>query len=250
MLLNHDTKEIQSQVATYCRTGELKPIVGAREDRLPNYRRLIFNVINDTLVQAYPITYEILSEEEWYSFVNDYFINYNAQSPQIWKMPFEFYLFAKENNYNEKLDKAFLTDLLYFEWMEIEVHTMPDNENINVNAEGDMFKDKLIINPEHKLIQLTYPVHLKAWNELEDNAGEYYVLIYREQETGLVKFIDLSPFLALFFEQLKTSGESTEVILQELFNQIDKNQTDIIVKNVLGFLKYINELGLILGFNN
>jgi len=248
MLLNQDTKEIQSQVATYCRTGELKPILGAREDRLPNYRRLIFNVINDTLMQAYPITYEILSDEEWYSFVNDYFMNYNAQSPQIWKMPYEFYLFAKENNYNEKLNKAFLTDLLYFEWMEIEVHTMPDIEIFDLNDEGDLFEDKLAVNPEHRLIHLSYPVHLKAWDELEQNKGEYYVLIYREQETGLVKFIDLSPFLALFFEQLKTTDESIKTILEELFNQMEKDQKDIILKNVMGFIKYINELGLISGF--
>ena len=58
------------------------------------------------------------------------------------------------------LGKPFLDDLLYFEWMEIEVHTMPDRPFPDYVKEGNVLEDRLAFNPEYEIIRMDYPVHL------------------------------------------------------------------------------------------
>lgn len=58
-LLNH-THQHQSALAAYCRTGELPDIPGVVMENVPQYRRLVYNVIDDMLQNAYPLTYEYL----------------------------------------------------------------------------------------------------------------------------------------------------------------------------------------------
>ena len=45
------------------------------------------------------------------------------------------------------IQKPYLEDLLYFEWMEIEVHTMPDKPYPDYQSRGNIFMDRLALNP-------------------------------------------------------------------------------------------------------
>ena len=104
MLLHKETHRAQRQLANYCRSGKSTIINGADPDRLYHYRRLIFNVLNNTIERAYPIFRRITSDEEWKNIVKDFQINHNAKEARIWMLPFEFYEFCKSNNYAQKLN--------------------------------------------------------------------------------------------------------------------------------------------------
>ena len=86
----------------------------------------------------------------------------------------------------------FLDDLLYFEWMEIEIHNMPDRPNPEFTDQGDLLNDRLVFNPEHEIIKLEYPVHMHPADTTPELKGDYYALIFRAPETGYVHFLDLS----------------------------------------------------------
>lgn len=200
MSLSKETHEYQSRLAEYCRTGNIENTEGVREDRLHHYRRLTSNITKSALKNAYPITHKFLEKIQWDEMVEDYFANHKMQTPQVWKMPFEFYQFVEEKEYSKKYNIPFLDELLYFEWLEIELHTMEDIDIPDYNKEGDLLEDIPLLNPESELVSFKYPVHRVKPTELIGKEGNYFLLAFRKQNSGTIRFIELSPFFAFVIQ--------------------------------------------------
>lgn len=247
-LLLKDTYAQQSCLANYCRTGEMLPIKGLTENRVNTYRRLVYNVIDDTLQSAFPLMHDLLTEEEWNKSVDTFFSNHACQSTSVWKMPFEFYQFIENNENILKEKYPFLTELLLFEWMEIEVYMMEDKIFPHTKAEGEWGKDIIEFNPEFKLLPLTYPVHLKKPNEINDkDKSQYYLLIFREQESGKVQFMNLSVYFAWLIEKIEIGKKPLIKILKEAVN-IFGTEHQILLSNTLPFLEELKNKQFIIGF--
>src|SRR6056297_2072235 len=111
-MLKNDTHNIQSSLADYCRNGEAVDLPGTTDGRLPQYRRLVFGVISNTMKQAYPIAAKHLGPEVWDQLVEDFFANHACQNPQVWRMPRELIDYVESSGYDEKLQLPHLLDLL------------------------------------------------------------------------------------------------------------------------------------------
>lgn len=247
--MNTDTIQIQSDLASYCRTGELKDIPGLTKGRVRHYRRLVFNVVSNTLEQAYPLSCDLLGEEAWNKIVNDFFSGHDAQSPQVWKLPLEFYEWAVENNQDEKTNFEFLNDLLLFEWLEIEVFTMPDIDLPAYRAYGDYLTDPLVINQEYRIIELSYPVHKVSLEKCIDHKGKYFLLAFREPSSKKVQFIELSIFYVFILERIISQGSGLADVLVEAVTAFKlENEMDINTK-VKSFFEQLHTKGFILGFS-
>ena len=247
MLLKPETHNYQSQLADYCKTGVITEIEGANTDRLHHYRRLTYNIIKSALSTAYPIAKKTLTDDEWIAMVDDYFANHKMNSPLVWKMPFEFYEFCQEKEYGEKFGKPYLNDLLYFEWIEIEVHTMEDKLIPLYVEEGDLLEDNLVITPEYELLSFDYPVHKFKGDELLDKKGSYFVLIFRKKSTGAVRFINLSAFLAYLLEVIAEGDKSLRsaiVATSQAFG-VDENKA---IQHGLAFANDMLAQEFILGY--
>lgn len=214
MSLLPDTHSIQSQLAKYCRDGVAVELPGSKAERLPQYRRLVFNIIQDNIESAYPIAYKYLDTEIWNELVYDFFSMHECQSYQVWKLPKEFMEFVVANNYQEKHQLPFLNDLLAFEWAEMDLYNTADIPYEYGDVNGDIFNGQIRFNPEHLIIPLKFPVHMappaKAL-ELKDN---YFVLLFREKESGKIQFVDLSVWYAFLVEQISLN----EVTVSELLD--------------------------------
>ncbi len=192
MQLRKETVYIQEQLGEYCRTGVEPVLPGITPGRLPHYRRLVSNVLSDTLFTAFPITVAALGEDQWNILVQEFFVEGIPQTPQVWKLPFEFYQYHAEKQTGIKIGLPYLDDLLYFEWMEIEIHTMPDRAYPDFKDEGNLFQDRLAFNPEFEIIKLRFPVHTHPVRKALEMEGEYFSLLYRMPQTGNVQFLNLS----------------------------------------------------------
>ena len=246
MLLKEGTKKIQSQLSNYCKTGNLTPIEGAKGERLPTYRRLVFNVIRDTLRQAYPITFEVLNSEDWNNLVYDFFSNHSCQNNEVWKMPFELVQYVEETGYHIKLNKPYLLEMLYFEWLEIEIHGQEDVEIPILSSINGTLSDNIFLNPYCKIIQLEYPVHKFGHKELEDNKGIYFVCIYRSISTDKVHFLELSNFSAHLLSLLS----SDELKISEAIEQIATNakmSKSALRTSATNFISKMEEKEVVLG---
>ncbi|MGY5354973.1 HvfC/BufC N-terminal domain-containing protein [Wenyingzhuangia sp. IMCC45467] len=185
------THQHQTNLATYCRTGNPIEIEGAVQKNLTHYRRLVFNNVLDSLETAYPLTEKLLGKEKWELLVNRFFSNYDIQSPQIWKMPEEFKNYILKHEPELTIKYPLLENLLNFEWLEVEIFMMMD-----ITAPKPL-PNTFILNPEMDMIRVDYPVHLKNPNLItKADIGTYFICMHRNPDTGNVQFTNLSiPFV-------------------------------------------------------
>ena len=229
MLLQSETYDIQKKLASFCRTGKPVDIPGTNTANLPHYRRLVYNIITDILESAFPITYKFLPKKEWESMTHDFFSNHACQTPQIWKLPLEFVNYIKVNYMDIKNVYPFLNDLLLFEWLEIELFNMEDEELPSFASTGDWMYDSIIMNPEYKMIAFKYPVHLFPPSQLSTKkvkSADYFLLIYRHPDTKRVELFNLSPLHVFVIEKIENQKKLNQIIIDacKFFNLTNKEE--------------------------
>jgi hypothetical protein len=204
--LNDETKHLQSKLANYVRSGDSSDldsskIGGLKKDKLHHYRRLVSNIINNSLSNAYPITKGLLNKEEWQELVYNFFLEHNSSDPQIWSFPYQLYEYVINSNYKEKINRDYLDDLLYFEWVEMEVSAMEDiiipeyKNEINIDS-------ITILNPYIKLFSSKFPVFHKDIKIEDMSEGNYFAICYRNIDDFKVNFIEIDAISAIFVEKL------------------------------------------------
>lgn len=248
MYLNQDTQNIQSNLARYCRTGIYTAMEGVSEERVQHYRRLVFNQVKNTLNQAYPITREWLNAEDWMMLIHSFFEHHDSQTPKIWQMPREFMEYVVNKDFSAKLDKPSLNDLLRFEWIEIEVHTMPDVKIKPVELNGDYLKDTLVLAPEYSLQKLEYPVHILNADLAVEKKGDWFVYVFRNLATGVVQFLNISVLHTFILEKLYEKPQPIHKLLpyiSSIFGLTDKQQ---ITSHLNNFITDLHKKEAIVGF--
>lgn len=247
MILKTETYQNQSNLAQYCRDGKTVFITGAKPKRLPYYRRLVFNVVKDALETTYPIAFKYIKSEIWDTLVYNFFSQHHCQHPQVWRMPEEFYNFCKKANYAELFKLPYLNDLLYFEWLEAEMYVMEDKQYPEFIDSIDWLKEKIAINPEHKIIKLCYPVHLQIPEEALKNKGNHFLLLYREKESGRVQFVSLSVLFTFLVENIVLQEKTLEEIFNDILLIFGINDISLLQSEAFKFLDDLKSRGFVLG---
>jgi len=247
MLYTPETYQIEKDLVQWCKTGEPVTIPGTRQKGLDQYRRLLRNNIHNAMEQAFPIAYTVLTETQWNTLIDDFHANHPAATPQIWKLPQEFYTFVEAHHYGENFSLPFLNDLLYFEWIEIAVHTMEDRPPEPSRSEGNPLMDIIVVHPEHRIIHLDYPVHLYAAEEALKHKGDYFLLTFRTRNFD-VQFVDFPALHAYFFEQVMLGKTGNEIL-----KEVEKSSGSILntlelKQNILEFIKTMFEQDVFCGF--
>lgn len=246
MLQPDNTYRQQQQLAEYCRTGKHKPVTDKPENTT-HYRRLVYNVVDDILASAFPLTKNLLSETYWNRLVENFMENHPCKTAQVWKLSAEFYEFYIHNPIPFKNNHPFIKDLLLFEYKEIEVFMMEDIEADTFQTEGNIEMDILVPNPEIQILSLEYPVHTKKAKEITTaDKSNYFVSLHRNNVTKEVAFNELSyPFveiLAMLHETEMTFKQAVKV-----YSKYESNKAES-KKMTKSFLQFAITNNLILGF--
>jgi len=250
MLLKTETYKQQSNLAQFCRDGKEVAILNAKPERLSHYRRLIFNVVKDALETTYPISFKYIESQTWDEIVYNFFSLHKCNDPQVWRMPFEFFEFCKSEKYADKYKLPFLNDLLYFEWLEVEIYMMEDLEYPEFENSKNLLPEKIAVNPEHKIIKLEYPVHLKNPIDAVNIKGDYFLLIYREKESGRVQFVNLSVLYTFLIENIVMAEKTLEEIFSDILYIFGINDLEMLQTESFKFLDDLKTRGFILGVLN
>ncbi len=247
MQLKTNTYQAQSYLAQYCRNGKLVEIQGTKPERLPHYRRLVFNVVKDALITTFPILNKYIDGKIWDEMVLHFFSGHKCSDPQVWRMPLEFYEFCKSQNYAEKYNLPFLNDLLYFEWLEVELYMMEDLEYPKFKNTENWLNQRIAVNPEHRIIKLAYPVHIEKPFEAQKKKGDYFLLAFREAESGRIQFINLSVLFAFLLENIILAEKNLATILNDILYVFGINDIQLLQSETVKFLKDLKERGFVLG---
>jgi len=250
MLLKNETYLAQAKLADYCRTGKKTKITGVLSNRLPQYRRLVYNVIKDTLATTYPIAYKYIDENIWEKIYHDFFSKHSCSHPQVWRMPKEFMEYCKEKKTDKQYGLPYLNDLLYFEWLEAEMYMMEDKKYPSYRYSTNWLQNRLALNPEYELFKLDYPVHMENPIIAQHKKGVYFVLLFREKETGRIQFVNLSPLYAFLLENIAEETQTLEQILSDILYVFGINDIALLQKETLGFLSELHHKGFVLGVLN
>ena len=249
-MLTESTIEIQNAVAEYCITGKTPNLPNTSIDRLSNYKRLVQNVIKDSIEAAFPITLNNIESAIWDEMLELFLQKHKCQSPAIWQMPYEFYQFAIEQNFTNQYQIPLLNELLYFEWTEIEMFMMEDKIIPKANQSGNIYSDSIIINPEYQIIQLEYPLHQYIPSEAIHLKGQYFVLIFRELDSKRLQFVQVSPLHVWLIEYLNQEQTSLQIAIQTLSKENNLPISTEQEKQLVQFFEHLNNKEFIAGFNN
>ncbi len=248
MSLLEKTRHYQSALAGYCRTGDYSFIPGVKEQHVVQYRRLVFNVVDDTLQSAYPLTFELLTQKEWKSLVEEFFGQHACVSAQVWYMPKELYDYIARKGHPLTEKYPFLLELLWFEWLEVELYMMED-EKVDFKEKGDLFRDRLVLNPESHIQHFTFPVHLKNAKHISrTDQGNYFLVLHRHPETGSISFMDLSPAFVRMLELLGEGPKSIPKVLELTCEELQIPIAKAVEDATMAFFERAWENKLILGF--
>lgn len=244
-----ETIQIEKDLVSLCLTGKDIVIPGTRKKGLEQYKKLLRNNIDGTMEQAFPIAFEVLTEEQWVLLIDDFHAKHHARTPKIWKLPGEFVQFVKEQDYATQLELPFLNDLLKFEWIETAVHTMENISPEPAQSNGVIWQDILVVNPEMAITPLDYPVHLYAARESVNHKGNYFLLTYRHPHTYEVYFVGLPPLHAYFLERIIQERLSLDAILNDLMqNSPELLNVHELKKNLEDFVRTLLSEFVFLGF--
>lgn len=237
---------LQTELGNYCRTGKNEPKTSIQEHTF-HYRRLVFNVIKDSLKTAYPLARKLIGKKRWKIAVLHFFENHKCQTPQVWKLPLEFFEYYSKNPFPFKKTFPFLKELLHFEWLEIEVFMMEDLPIEAFKKENNSDSEVIIPNPEIKILPLQYPIHTKKIKKItKKNKNQYFVSIHRDFNTKQVICNDLSyPFVEILIKI--NEEETTKKDIKQIFSKYenDKNRLENIINDFIVFSLHNN---LILGY--
>lgn len=249
MWYSPETVQIEKDLVSYCLTGKSIDIPGTRKKGLQQYKTLLRNNIDGLLSQAFPITYEVLTEKQWSKLVDEFHAKHKATTPQVWKLPGEFSRFVTEQQYSKKMNLPFLKDLLLFEWIEIAVHTMEDIDAEPYKTLGNLWTDVIVVNPHIDISVLEYPVHLYAAKESLQHKGTYFLLTYRHPETDDVHFLDVSPLHVHFLDRIRNEQVSAQFILDKLMKESEQLlNVNELRKNISGFITMLFKESVMLGY--
>lgn len=240
-MLKNETENIQHLLADHCKSKTDLPIPGAKQSRLHHYKRLIYNIIDDAIESAYPIARSILSDQQWGEMIGDFVTEHNCQHPQLFRMPEEVIEFAIEKDYATKFNLPHLIDVLQFEWAEVEIHSMKDEIIPEIKPLNDLLNSTLQFSPYCQLLALEYPVHQLNKIDVPNAKGEYFMLVYRE-ENGTVQYLELTALTHYLLVQL-SSGESTlKSVLDPLLTEgHTENQHEFYTQGIA----FLNDMQLI-----
>jgi len=242
-----ETFVLQQDLGLYCRTGIDEPET-SNQNNTYQYRRIVFNVVKDTLKTAFPIARNFVGKKKWKKMVKHFFSNHKCQTPQVWKLPLEFCEFYTENSFPFEKKYIFLLELLQFEWLEIDVFMMEDEDVPPFVLNPTPTQKKIVGNPEIKILSLSYPVHLKkAKNITEQDLGQYFVTIHRDLNDKQVYFNDLSyPFIEMLVAV--NEGPTTVNDFEIIYSKYETDKI-IIRQTVEEFIEFAKQNQILLGFN-
>ena len=236
---------LQEQLAKYCRTGE-NPPNSSLPKHIPQYRRLVYSVVNKSLQRAFPIFYNVVGQINFEAAVKFFLAENKVNEPQVWRLPKVFFEFYENQPFPFEENVPFLRELLHFEWLEIEVFLMPDEDILPFTTKGNIEFDQLVLNPEIRVIGLHYPIHQKAVKQItETDKGNYFVSIHRDYYTKQVHFNELAAVHVQILNHLLQSTANLQEILPIMTQTVNK---EIAVKKCLEFIEFALQQGIILGY--
>ena len=162
------------------------------------YANLLFYRLKDLFSKSFPRFTKLVGDEIFSKLIYD-FLKHGASNPILWKVNDEFKDFVLKNSV---LEIPFLEDLLYFEYLEIEMYMSDFSKEKKATYS---LNNSYRLSNAVKLITLSYPVHHPDFDTNSEafQRGEQFILLYHKEKTNEIIHEEITAFSREFLQMLK-----------------------------------------------
>lgn len=179
------------------------------------YQKLVFYRFEEIIKNTFPEFMKYISEHDLEKSVYE-FMKTPPSTPFVWQIANDYRKFVKKNKIFH--DKKFLYELLYFDWIEVEVEMKEYKETK---------QSKFSWNKSYKLAQSARIKKFKydIINKDFETKRENYLIIYFNFEQNEVLFREINQFIYVLIQRLNKK-ESLEKTLKTLCKENDLELQD------------------------
>lgn len=223
---------------------------GIDERRMAVYRELFFNNLRNLLGNMFPVLCKLYGDGRWGELIRGFMRSHRAQTPYFLQLPREFLDFL-ENEHEHVDDYPFLVELAHYEYVELEVSIVPDNDDLaTLDTRGDLHHGVPVRAVASRVQAYRWPVHRISSDYIPEEALEVpvFLAVYRGQDDK-VRFLELNPVTAQLVERIgdNTAGRSGAGLLRELAADIGYRDTKGFLAHGRTILTELRDAGLLLG---
>jgi len=248
---NQDFQEKQYAFARHIRDPDNNPApVDAEDRRLAIYRELFFNNLYNLISQTFPVLKKIHSADKWRSFVRQFMIRHQAQTPYFLEIPQEFLSFLQNEYEVQADDYPFLIELAHYEWVELALSVSDDeNDDVDIDSTGDLLDGIPVKSKLAWLVAYDFPVHRIAEDYKPTEAGDQttFLAICRKANDDM-DFMELNPVTAKLLELIaENDSKSGRELLSQLADEINYADVDALIVHGHDAMKQMRTAEILLG---
>lgn len=241
-------REYQTAFAAHIRNPEQAPCPqGIEQRRMQVYNELLYNNIESFILKCFPVTKQVLNDEQWHTLVRQFFAQHQCDTPYFKEIPAEFIQFLQsEWQAPEPLEyPPFLIELAHYEWLELALYIAHDESHIGLNQQSDLLTTVPVLNPTHCLQAYQYPVHHISPSYQPNESQPVILLVYRDH-TEDIQFMELNAVTARLVELLDGKNNGEQAILYLAQEMQHPNPQDLLTFGQQ-LLNDLRTKGIILG---
>ena len=142
-----DFKAKQLEFTRYIRNPQSNPLpADVKPERMAIYRELIFNNIDGFLAGNFPVIRRLLSDEQWYALIQDFFVVHRSKTPYFAEIAGEF-LDYLQNERNNAGDYPFLLELAHYEWVEMALSIAAESSQAGTFGYENLAEEHVQLSP-------------------------------------------------------------------------------------------------------
>lgn len=245
----NSTRNIQKDFFNWVLNPKENTLHFLQDSNATQYPRLVRNVVEDFIKKDFPLFYQFIENPIWEQLITDLLKDPSFDDPKIWMMPSRFPEFVKNHHLKLEARYPFISDLLEFEWIEVELF-MHEDIPVNSKLEGNPLEDKIILNPVLRLFHFRFPVHRIPPSSLNTEVeGDYFLVAFRNRDDQ-VYFKELTPIKAIVLDILNSQPFSITDIKDTLINNYELNLEDDQIKPLIRFIHEGIESGIFVGYES
>jgi len=246
-----DFKEKQYAFAAHIRDPDNNPApTGIEDRRMAIYRELFFNNLLNLLSTTFPVLTKLHSGEKWRSFIRQFMVAHQAQTPYFLEIPKEFLAFLENEYETNDDDFPFLLELAHYEWVELALSVSEEsNDDLTVDADDDFLGSIPVKSRLAWPLTYRFPVHRISESFKPDGESDQptFMVIYRDRQDEL-GFMELNPVTARLLELIaENESRNGRELLEALAREISYPDPPALIEHGLTAMQEMRAAEILIG---
>lgn len=265
-------QKFQDELTQFIRNPQKNPApCGVPLNRASIYPGLVWNNVEDTLSNCFPVCKKILGNKKWEILVGSFLENHNCQRPFFRQIPDEFmdYLQSLSLRASAKQSRpgsprlsgprddvnnlpAFIPSLAHYEWIELKLFLEQGSFKVRPGLSVKKIINQIpVLNPVLNLVSYFYPVHQigPKFQPEEKSPTPFYYIVYRDLK-GKIEFMNINQMTAYLVSLLQKEKMTANNVLLKLARELKRENDSLFLNEGKKLLENFISKSVIVGFKS